>query len=98
MLSFHKLNYDISIRICVRLFFLVAILSLCSCAEVARDMGIDDSPDIELRSGPMGSQSNPSPLDPFKRYDLIMAANECRFFAMKVPERWFWKVYLTGAN
>jgi hypothetical protein len=61
-------------------------------------MGIDDSPEVELRAGPTGTQTNPSPLDPFKRYDLIMAANECRFFSMKVPEKWFWKVYLTGAS
>ena len=84
------------IGFCLCLFAM--FLFLGSCAEVARDMGIDDSPDIELRSGLMGTQSNPVSLDPFKRYDLIMAANECRFFSMKVPERWFWKVYLTGAN
>ncbi len=91
-------NKDSKVGVIGILVCLALLLMLSSCAEVARDMGIDDSPDIELRSGPVGSQSNPSPLDPFKRYDLIMAANECRFFSMKVPERWFWKVYLTGAN
>ena len=54
--------------------------------------------DMEQRAGITGTENNPTPLDPFKKYDLVMAANECRFFAIKVPHNWFWRVYLTVAN
>ncbi|HEY5039679.1 MAG TPA: hypothetical protein VIJ93_11455, partial [bacterium] len=30
--------------------------------------------------------------------EIVMAANECRFFQMKVPERWYWKLTLTVVN
>ena len=71
---------------------------MVSCAGVGRDLGMEEVPDIDLREGVKGSQQNPTVLDPFKKYNLVMAANECRFFAMKVPEKWYWKVYLTAAN
>jgi hypothetical protein len=61
-------------------------------------MGIDGATDVELRSGLTGTQANPASLDPFKRYDLVMAANETRFFSMKVPSGWYWKVYVTAAS
>jgi len=37
-------------------------------------------------------------LDPFKKYDLLMAANESRYFVMMVPANWYWKVYVTAAS
>ena len=83
------------IKLFLSLFFL---LSFCSCAEVARDMGLEEVPDIQLRAGLSGTEDHPATLDPFKKYNLVMAANECRFFHMKVPEHWYWKVYLTVAN
>jgi len=61
-------------------------------------MGLVQVPDLQQREGVTGNQDNPTPLDPFKRYDLVMAANECRFFTMKVPSKWYWKIYLTAAN
>lgn len=81
-------------------FFIVAslLLGLCSCAEVAKDMGLDEVPDVEQRAGTGGTADNPSILDPFKTYNLVMAANECRYFSMKVPQHWYWKIYLTAAN
>src|SRR6185295_14980609 len=78
------------------LFASVVALLLTSCAEVQRDMGlVDDPPDIQQRSGPTGNEDKPAILDPFKKYDLVMAGDECRVFQMKVPEKWFWKVRLT---
>ncbi len=74
---------------------MILLLTLTSCSEVARDMGLEEVPDVQLRSGITGTQDHPTALDPFKRYDLVMAANECRFFTMKVPHKWFWKVFLT---
>ena len=76
----------------------MVVLFSVSCAEMARDMGIDDVSDVQLRSGLTGSMSNPAVLDPFKKYDLVMAANECRFFKVKVPASWYWKVYVTAAS
>ena len=85
-----------SLKLC--LCVSVLALSSLSCAGLARDMGIEDVPDVKLRSGPAGTLENPVPLDPFKTYNLVMAANECRFFQMKVPDHWYWKVYLTAAS
>jgi hypothetical protein len=73
-------------------------MGLVSCGEVARDMGLENVPDIKLRDGLTGTQDNPAVLDPFKTYNLVMAANECRYFQMKVPQNWYWKIYLTAAN
>ncbi len=76
----------------------VVSLGLVSCFGLDRDMGLVKVPDLQQRSGITGTQADPAPLDPFKRYDLVMAADECRFFSMKVPSKWYWKIYLTVAN
>src|SRR5579872_4017543 len=76
----------------------MGLLLLSSCEEVAKDMGLEDVPDLQMRAGLTGTQDNPASLDPFKKYYLVMAANECRYFTMKVPEHWYWKIYLTAAN
>jgi hypothetical protein len=80
------------------LFASVAALSLTSCTGIARDMGLEEVPDYQQRSGITGTADQPAVLDPFKSYDLVMAADECRFFQMKVPADWYWKVFLTAAN
>lgn len=85
-------------RICVYLCASVVLMTLPSCFGLDRDMGFVQVPDLQQRDGITGTEDNPTPLDPFKRYDLVMAANECRFFTMKVPSKWYWKVYLTAAN
>jgi hypothetical protein len=46
----------------------------------------------------MGTEAHPAVLDPFQKYELVMAANECRFFVVKVPANWYWKVYVTAAS
>ena len=83
-----------------RLGVLAVLLSLglTSCFGLDRDMGLAQVPDLQQKEGITGTQDNPTPLDPFKRYDLVMASNECRFFTMKVPSNWYWKIYLTAAN
>ncbi|HJT24335.1 MAG TPA: hypothetical protein VJ873_07140, partial [bacterium] len=73
-------------------------MGLTSCFGIDRDMGLVQVPDLQQREGITGTQDNPTPLDPFKRYDLVMAADECRFFTMKVPSQWYWKIYLTAAD
>ncbi len=96
-IKFHQsLSMFIKAPICFCL--LVIVFNLASCAEMARDMGIDDVTDVQMRSGPAGTRDNPAVLSPFKRYDLVMAANECRYFMMQVPSDWFWKVYVTAAS
>ena len=42
-----------------------------------------------------GTESEPAVLDPFKSYVLVMAANECRYFTMKVPSQWYLEATLT---
>ncbi len=76
---------------------LSVLLCLVSCAEMGRDMGIDDVTEVQMRSGLTGTQANPGVIDPFQKYELVMAANECRYFIMKVPQNWYWKVYVTAA-
>src|SRR5579859_6763783 len=81
-------------------FFIAAcaLLSLCSCAEISKDVGLDEVPDIEQREGPTGTLDQPFALDPFQKYNLVMAAHECRYFQMKLPEKWYWKVAVTVVN
>lgn len=72
---------------------------LPSCSGIARDMGIEETSDLEQREGTTGgSMDNPQPLDPFKRYDIVLSANECRVYSLKIPSKWSWKVSLTVAN
>jgi hypothetical protein len=92
----HKFNG--LIKICVYLCVSVAALFVSSCAEVARDMGIDGLTEVQMRAGLTGTQAHPAALDPFQKYELVMAANECRFFIVKVPAGWYWKVYVTAAS
>lgn len=93
-----KKRFNWLIQICVYLCLSVAIIFSVSCAEMARDMGIDGATDVQLRSGLTGTQNAPAVLDPFKKYELVMTANESRFFTMKVPSGWYWKVYVTAAS
>jgi hypothetical protein len=79
-----KKRFNWLIQICY-LCLSVAIIFSVSCAEMARDMGIDGATDVQLRSGLTGTQNAPAALDPFKKYELVMTANESRFFTMKVP-------------
>jgi hypothetical protein len=77
---------------------LAVILFLPSCFGLDKDMGLTEVPDLQLREGPTGTMDNPAPLDPFKRYDLVLAANECRVFSLKIPAKWYWTISLTAAN
>jgi len=86
------------LRLALCLCVSVVILSLSSCSEVVSDIGLEQVPDIQQRKGPTGTVDQPAVLDPFKRYDLVMAANECRFLTITVPSQWYWKVFLTVAN
>jgi len=93
-----KLTSCLPLRALVYIGMVAVLMGAVSCTEIARDMGLEEVADVELRSGLTGTAINPAPLDPFKRYDLVMAANECRFFTMKVPSNWYWKVYITAAS
>jgi len=88
---------ELVIPLCVYLCVSVVPLFLVSCAEMGRDMEIDGATDVQIRSGLTGTQEAPAVLDPFKRYDLVMAANECRYFTISVPTGWYWKAYVTAA-
>ena len=85
-------------KTCFFVLLSAAVLFLSSCAEVAKDMGFDQPSDIEQRTGPAGTENNPVVLDPFRKYNFVMAANECRFFMIKVPEKWYWKAFLTAVS
>ena len=95
-----KKNYLFKHPSCLFLCLCVSMvaLGLSSCAGLARDMGIDHPSDLQQRAGITGAIANPTPLNPFTTYDLVMAGNECRFFTMVVPSKWYWKVYLTVAT
>jgi hypothetical protein len=85
-----------SSRLRAGLFFLLFFLG--SCAELPQDIGLARAQDIDQRKGLTGTLQHPGILDPFQKYQLVMAANECRYFKVKVPQRWFWKAYLTVVN
>jgi hypothetical protein len=74
------------------------LLFLGSCAQLSQDIGLTQAPDLEQRKGLTGTLQHPGTLDPFQKYQIVMAANECRYFKMKVPQGWFWKAYLTVVN
>ena len=90
-------NFRFSFSLQTGLLLLMA-LGLASCAEISPDLKLSDTPEPQLRSGPMGTLEEPFLLDPFKKYDLVMAGDECRYFVVKVPNNWYWKVYLTAVN
>ncbi len=83
----------------MRLFLIsVLCMSLVSCAELSEQLGLTHRTDLEMRSGPSGSLDNPTVLDPFKKYNFVMAADDCRYFQMKVPHDWYWKLFMTVDN
>jgi hypothetical protein len=63
-----------------------------------KGVGLVKKPDIERREGSGGSPSRPETLNPFSTYRLVLAGDECRFFQMRVPSKWYWKLYVTAAN
>ena len=81
-------------------FLLILLLSmgLSSCSTLGTDLGFVHLSDIQQRSGITGTLEEPGTLDPFQRYDLVMAADECRYLQMNLPEKWYWKIFITGAN
>lgn len=74
------------------------LLALASCSEIDKSLGTGAKTDAELREGIRGTQQNPAALDPFVKYEIVMAGGECRFLSIKIPSRWYWKAYITVAN
>jgi hypothetical protein len=82
---------------CLRVGLLCLLLFTGSCAAL-QDIGLTHAPDIDQRTGLTGTLQHPGVLDPFQKYQLVMAANECRYFKVKIPKRWSWKAFLTVVN
>ena len=74
------------------------LLALTSCSDVSKELVSDTKTDKDLREGITGSQQNPAVLDPFTKYEIVMAGDECRFLVMKIPSRWYWKAFITAAD
>jgi len=85
-------------RSCFFLLMATVPFFLASCAEVAKEMGLENPTDLEMRSGPMGTPAEPVTLDAFKKYPLVLAGEDCRYLILKVPSQWYWKVFLTVDN
>lgn len=79
-------------------FLLLLSLGLVSCRTLGTDLGLVRLSDIQQREGLTGTQSAPAVLDPFKRYDLVLAADESRYFQMNLPQGWYWKLFVTAVN
>ncbi len=75
------------------LLFVPMILAGCG---TFRKLGLISAPDIDQRRGVTGTEESPLPLNPLTKYKLVMAAGECRWFQVRVPKRWYWKVTLTA--
>jgi hypothetical protein len=69
-----------------------------SCTEISKELGTASKSDTEQREGITGTQQNPGVLDPFTKYDMVLAGGECRFLILNVPSQWYWKVFLTAAD
>jgi hypothetical protein len=63
-----------------------------------KGVGLVKKPEVERREGSGGPASLPEILNPFTTYRLVLAGDECRFFQMRVPSKWYWKLYVTAAN
>jgi hypothetical protein len=61
-------------------------------------VGLTRKPDLEMREGSGVPPGRPETLSPFVTYRLVMAGNECRFFQMRVPSKWYWKLYVTASD
>ena len=61
-------------------------------------LGLKSPPDLEQRRGIGGTRNNPEILNPFKPVEIVMAADECRFFRVRVPRGWYLKYLVTGVN
>jgi len=71
---------------------------LWGCASAMKGVGLARKPDVERREGPGGPPGRPEILNPFTTYRMVLAGDECRFFQMRVPSKWYWKLYVTAAN
>lgn len=74
------------------------LLVLASCSDISKELGSGQKSDGDLREGISGTQQNPGVLDPFAKYEMVMAGGECRFLVMKIPARWYWKAFITAAD
>jgi hypothetical protein len=74
------------------------LLGLSSCSDVSKELVSDTKTDKDLREGITGTQQDPGVLDPFSKYEMVMAGGECRFLVMKIPSRWYWKAFITAAD
>lgn len=76
---------------------LLALVLSTGCVKTLRSVGLAPKPDLEWRKGPGGDVANPETLSPFKTYRLVMAGDECRFFKVRVPSQWYWKLVVTAS-
>jgi hypothetical protein len=80
------------------LILILSGLMMSSCRSLLIQMGLKQVPDLELRAGLMGTQAHPALLNPFKTYSMVLAAQDYRFFKVKFPAHWYWKVFVTVVN
>lgn len=79
-------------------FLLAAAVFGAACGPALRTAGLKEGPPESRRSGLMGFRHDPAPLNPFETTELVMAGDECRFYRLKVPSGWTWKLRLTAAS
>lgn len=65
---------------------------------VMRTLGIARTPDVEQRQGPAGTRIAPVVLNTFEKTILVLAADECRTFKVRVPQGWYLKYVVTVVN
>jgi len=83
---------------CLRAFVVTAVPLLFSGCAVLVKLGIQSPPDLEQRRGPAGTAASPVVLNPFDPVRLVMAADECRTFRVRVPGGWYLKYLITVVN
>jgi hypothetical protein len=83
-----------------KLFSLLFLLSLgmVSCATVQPAGDAAQAAALAEREGITGTLEKPATLNPFKRYEMVLAGGEIRYFQMSIPQGWYWKLFVTAVN
>ncbi|HVM32870.1 MAG TPA: hypothetical protein VMU88_07030 [bacterium] len=79
------------------LLLLLGSLGLSACATAPAPQAAD-LPGVSQREGLTGTAGDPATLNPFKHYDLVLAAGENRYFQVDLPQGWYWKLFVTAVD
>ena len=80
------------------LLVLAGPLAFAGCRGTFRQIGLSRKPDIDQRTGPVGTQEKPTTISPFEDINWVLAGDECRWIQIRVPHEWYWLLTVTVVN